>query len=121
MVWDDSEPYHGFSQTTGETYLPFSSENTVSVASAVKDENSLYSFICRLIALRKKIKDLKDPLEWIRVEGRVLTFGRKKYELIVNMSDSECPFVIVGKKVFSSTEFEGDIPPVTAVLVKKDE
>lgn len=116
MIWDDNLPGHGFSSSK-KTYLPFSIENTVSVASAVEDENSLYHFIRKLIALRKKIRDLSDPHLEIKEESRVFTFDRGHYRLIANMSKKECVFE--GKAVFASCEIGETLPPGAAVLVKR--
>ena len=117
MVWDDTKPYHGFTQGE-EPYLPFNPENTVSVEQAMKEEDSLYHFICRLSALRKEIKDLRDPHVDIKEHDRVFVFGRGKYLLIMNLSGKGHSFE--GKKIISSHEFTGKLPPGTAVLVKTD-
>lgn len=117
MIWTDEEPYHGFSHTEAKTYLPFARENTLSAEEVKKDPDSLYHFIRELIALRKDIKDLTDSHMEIKEEGRVLTFTRGKYRLIVNFSDQE--YVYSGKKIISSAEIKDTLPPACGVLVKQ--
>ena len=116
MIWDDSEPYHGFSQTEGETYLPFDPDNKISADSAMSDENSLYNYIRKLIELRKNIKDLTDPAMEITEQDRILTFTRGKYRVIVNMSEHD--FRFEGKTVFCSGDFDNILPAGAAVLVR---
>ena len=116
MVWNDEKPDHGF--TSGnDPYLPFNPENTVSVKQAIKDKDSLYHFICGLISLRKKIRDLSDSRVDIKERNRVFFFGRGNYRLIVNMSKKD--YVFKGETIFS-TGIEGNIlPPKASVLVKE--
>ena len=116
MIWDDSLPAHGFSASK-ETYLPFDPENTVSVKGAIKDKDSLYHFIRRMIALRKKIRDLSDPHLEIREENRIFFFDRGSYQLIANMSEKEYAFE--GETIISTCEIGGKLPPGSAVLVKR--
>ena len=113
MLWNDEEG-HGFTETA-EPYLPFCRENDVSVERAVKDENSIYNFICWMITLRSSIPDLTDSHVDISEKGRVLTFTRGKYLLIVNLSKKECDFE--GKIIASTRDFAGKLPPQTAILV----
>ena len=117
MIWDDTEPYHGFTKGK-KSYLPFDPENTVSAKQAMRDENSLYHFICKLISLRKTIKDLKDPHVEIQEKNRVFLFERGKYVLIANMSKKAYSFE--GEKIISSREFEGKLPSGCAVLIKTE-
>jgi maltose alpha-D-glucosyltransferase/alpha-amylase len=117
MVWDDREPNHGFTEGE-EPYLPLNTENTLSVKQAMKDENSLYHFICKLISLRKTVKDLTDPHVGITEENRVFHFVRGRYELIVNMSRKAYSFE--GDKIISSREFTGKLPSGCAVLIETE-
>ncbi len=117
MIWDESEPSHGFSSSK-DTYLPFDPGNNVSVKNAMNDKDSLYHFIRELIALRKKIRDLSDPHLEIKEESRVFFFERGRYQLIANMSDKECIFK--GKAIISSDVIKKTLPPGTAVLVRKN-
>ena len=117
MIWNDNVPNHGFCDENAVPYLPFDSENRMSVSGSVKDEKSLYNYIRRLAELRRSTDDLKDPHMAIREENRVLTFSRGEYRLIVNMSDREYEFQ--GEKIFCSAEFTGKLPVRTAVLVRK--
>jgi len=115
MVWDDKEPYHGF--TSGkEPYLPFNAENIVSVKQAIKDKDSLYHFICELITLRKKIKGLSDPHVDIKERNRVFFFTRGRYLLIINMSKKD--YAYEGKIIFSTGAAEEKLSSGSAVLVK---
>ncbi|MBQ6479045.1 MAG: glycosylase [Erysipelotrichaceae bacterium] len=114
MIWDDKEPYHGFTSAK-DPYLPFNRENTVSVKQAMKDKDSLYHFICELISLRKRIRDLRDPHVEIKEKNRVFFFTRGRYLLIVNTSKKD--YIFKGKLIFS-TGTEGNVlPPGSAVLV----
>ncbi|MBQ5804433.1 MAG: hypothetical protein IIW22_01500, partial [Erysipelotrichaceae bacterium] len=116
MVWNGEEPGHGF--TSGnDPYLPFNPDNTVSVKQAMKDKDSLYHFICGLISLRKKIRDLSDIHVDIKERNRVFFFGRGSCRLIVNMSMKD--YVFEGETIFS-TGIEGNVlPPSASVLVKE--
>ena len=115
MIWNDRKPYHGFCDQ--KPYLPFNEDNKVSVAKAKKDEGSLYHYIRKLIALRKKTADLKDPEVSFREENRVFVFKRGRYELVLNLSDKN--FDLEGKKIISTADFEGKLPAGEGVLVKK--
>ena len=117
MIWDDTEPYHGFTKGK-KPYLPFDPDNTVSVKQAIKDGGSLYHFSCELISLRKTIKDLKDPHVEIKEENRVFRFERGQDVLVANMSGKAYSFV--GEKIISSREFEGKLPSGSAVLIKTE-
>ena len=116
MIWNDEEPYHGFTDTA-EPYLPFCKENDTSVEKAMKDHDSLYSYICHLIMLRSSFPDLVDSHVGISEKNRVLTFTRGKYLVIVNLSDKEYEFS--GTVIIRSREFTGKLPPQTAVLVRE--
>lgn len=116
MIWDESTPHHGFTNSK-ETYLPFDPLNTVSVKEAKKDKDSIYHFICRLIELRKKIRDLSDPDLEIKEEKRVLFFDRKKYQLIINLSDKDYP---VDREIIISTDdTENAVAKGQAALIRK--
>ena len=116
MIWNDEEPNHGFTETA-EPYLPFCKENDTSVEKAMKDHDSLYSYICHLIMLRSSFPDLVDSHVGISEKNRVLTFTRGKYLVIVNLSDKEYEFS--GTVIIRSREFTGKLPPQTAVLVRE--
>ena len=115
MIWDDSEPYHGFSKT--EPYLPFSEENKVSLEQAVNDENSLYHFLKKLIALRKQIPDLRDPHLPIEEKDRIFRFERGGLDLIINLSKKTYPYQ--GEKIIATEDFDADLPSGAAVLLKR--
>ncbi len=117
MIWDERKPYHGFTMGK-DPYLPFDPKNTVSVKQAKEDEDSLYHFICRLIALRKKIRDLSDPHVDISEKNRVFFFDRGKYQLILNLSEKK--YEIKGKMIIASAAFEQYLPAGSAVLIRKD-
>ena len=115
MIWNDREPYHGFSDH--EPYLPFSDLNTVSLVKAKKDEDSLYHFICRLTKLRTRINDLKDPDLEVDEKNRVFRFKRGRYELILNLSEKDCEFK--GEAIISTSGIDTRLPAGEAMLVKK--
>ena len=115
MVWDDSEPFHGFTEGD-EPYLPFFPDNKLSVARAITQEHSLHHFIRELISLRKKIADLSDPHVDIEEDQRVFIFSRGRYRLIANLSEKE--YACMGKKIISSVAYEGKLPPGCAVLLE---
>lgn len=118
MVWDDTEPHHGFSQTAGQTYLPYCDINRVSVQSACADESSLYHYIRKLIRLRKDTEALRDPHTDITEENRVLRFTRgKDLELVLNLSDTAVP--VYGEVIAASREITDVLPPYTGALVRK--
>ena len=118
MVWDDSKPFHGFTEGK-EPYLPFHPDNSVSVKKAMQDQDSLYHFIRKLASLRKEIKDLRDPCVEIIERNRVFTFQRGKYLLIMNLSKKSHSFM--GEKIISTAAFEGKLPVGTSVLVRKND
>jgi len=116
MIWNDEEPCHGFT-FCNEPYLPFYPENAVSVKKAIKDKNSLYQFISKLILLRRSLKDLKDPHVDIKEEERVFFFERGKHLLIMNMSDKEYPYK--GKMIIASKDISQNLPSGSAALIEK--
>ena len=118
MIWDDSEPHHGFSDTEGETYLPYCGINRVSVMSACGDEGSLYHYIRKLIQLRKETEGLKEPHTDITEKNRVLHFTRgEDIELVLNLSEEEVP--LLGEVLFVSREITDGLPPYTGALVRR--
>ena len=116
MIWDETKPFHGFTSAK-EPYLPFDPDNTVSAASAIEDEDSIYHFICRLSVFRNKIRDLTNGRVAIKEENRVFFFDRGRYELIMNMSKKGYP--VKGKQIISTVSFESILPPGSAVLIRK--
>jgi len=116
MIWDDSKPSHGFTDAE-EPYLPFNPENTISVKQALKDKDSLYYYIQRLIQLRKTTKDLRDPKIEIKEKDRIFFFERGRYQLIMNLSEQE--YAYQGEIIVSSADFTGKLPIQTAILVRK--
>ena len=120
MIWNDKLPYHGFSNTKGETYLPFYDEvNKVSVESASKDDNSLYNFIKKMIKVRKENKELTSDTFDVKDEGRVLIFDRgNDVKVILNLSENDYP--IEGKVIISSEKEVGKtLSPYTAAIIRK--
>lgn len=119
MVWNDELPNHGFSKTKEATYLPFFDENKVSVASAMKDESSLYHYIQKLIELRKENEGLRTLDIDINESDRVIRIKRGGgFELILNLSNK--PYIFNGNIVISSKEIENNsLPPFSGVLIKE--
>ena len=119
MVWNDELPNHGFSKTKEATYLPFFDENKVSVASALKDEKSLYHYIQKLIELRKENEGLRILDVDINESDRVIRIKRGGgFELILNLSTK--PYVFNGNVVISSKEIDNKtLPPFAGVLIKE--
>ena len=118
MIWDNVGKNHGFSTTTGETYLPFDERNKISVESALNDETSLYYFIKKLNAIKEKNEELNELDTKIELEGRVLKIKRgNRFELIVNYSD--CDYAIKGKTIIASCYIKNSIlRPYNAVLLE---
>lgn len=117
MIWDDTLPYHGFSKTSGEPYLPFDERNKVSAAAAMQDDHSLYHYIKQLTALRKEIPALTKPGLEITENGRVLTFRRPEgYCLVLNLSEK--PYHLNGDAVFVSREITEELPPYSGALIQ---
>ena len=119
MIWDDSEPNHGFSTTKGELYLPFGDINKISVESAIKDNDSLYHFIKKMIELRKDKENLTSPDFEISEKDRVITIRRgNKSKIILNLSNNEVPYN--GNLIISSKENQNKtVEPLSAVLVEE--
>lgn len=119
MVWNNSERNHGFSSTLGETYLPFYEENKVSVEDAKKNEGSLYHFIRKLIALRKRMGALRLPECSIDAKDKVITISRgEEVEIIINLSDNDIG--INGDILVASKEIKGScLRPYTAAIIKR--
>ena len=117
MIWDDTLPYHGFSKTSGKTYLPFDQGNTVSAETAQNNEHSLYHYIRRLITLRKEIPALTEQDLQIEERERILTFRRGDgYRLVLNLSGK--PYHPEGEVIFVSREINEDLPPFTGALIR---
>lgn len=120
MIWNDKLPYHGFSNTKGETYLPFYNEvNKVSVETASKNNNSLYGFIKKMIEVRKEIKELTFITFDVKDEGRVLIFDRgNNIKVILNLSENDYP--IEGEIIISSEKVaDKTLSPFTAAIIRK--
>ena len=119
MIWDDTLPNHGFSKTKGELYLPFWEENKISVKSAIEDPTSLYSFIKRMIELRKTklSKELTSSEFEIHEKDRVITIKRgESIEIILNLSDKSYP--LNGEVYISSSEIkDGLLLPYSSALI----
>ena len=117
MIWDNSVPYHDFSDTKGETYLPFYEKNTISVESAWNDPDSLLHWIKELTALRSSLDDLKEEAIEIRKEGDVWRFDRGAYELVVNFSNDTR--TLENEAVITTSMKENCLTPVSGALCKK--
>ena len=118
MLWDNSKKNHEFSDTDGETYLPFYDVNKISAIDAVKDNNSLYHFIKKLIAIRKENDDLRSKDLDIKEENKVIRIRRgDNLEIILNLSNQDYKFdgeaLIVSKNIKNNL-----LPPFTAVIVR---
>ena len=118
MIWDNKSENHGFSSTKGKTYLPFYDENTISVESALKDKNSLYYFIKKLISLRKNTSDLTSAEFDIREENRIVTISRgQSHKIILNCSSEE--YVLNGSVIISSKEIKDNkLPSYSSAIIE---
>ena len=118
MIWDNSKKNHGFSNTDGETYLPFYDVNKVSVVDALQDKNSLYHFIKRVIQIRKEYEELRSPKFEIEENNRVMTIKRgDNLKVIINLSNQE--YRVNGDIIISSQEMNGDmLKPYSAAIIK---
>ncbi len=119
MIWNDDKPYHGFSNTKGETYLPFYDLNTISVESALKDQNSLYHYIQKLIDLRRKDDDLRSTEFAINESDNIIVIDRgNNTKLIINLSHQDYQLNV--EIIMSSKELNGNIlPQFTSAIVRK--
>ena len=117
MIWDNEKVHHGFSKTNGETYLPFYGENKVSVADALKDENSLYYFIKKMISLRKEHDDLRSVDLDIQNHDRVVEIKRGGLKIILNLTEQ--PIKLSGEVLISSKELkDGLLEPYSGAIVR---
>ena len=117
MIWNNKEINHGFSKTKGELYLPFYSENKISVEDAEKDNNSLLNFIRKMIEIRKNNEELTGNSLEISNNGRVITIKRGSLKLYLNFSEDDYSFD--GDVIVSSIEIANKkLPPYAAVLTK---
>ncbi|MBR0137395.1 MAG: glycosylase [Erysipelotrichaceae bacterium] len=117
MNWDCSKKNHGFSDTGGELYLPVDEDNTADVKNSVNDPDSLYSFITSLIALRKKISDLRNAELEISDQKGLLRFERGRYALLLNLTKKDV--APEGKIVFASDGSTDMIRPHEAALIRR--
>lgn len=118
MIWDNSKKNHGFSDTDGETYLPFYDVNKICVEDAIKDNNSLYHFIRRLISLRKDNSGLTSNELSIEENNRIIKIGRGDgLRIILNLSNDE--YRINGEILISSKNIEDNmLKPYSGVIIK---
>lgn len=118
MIWDNDKKNRGFSNTDGETYLPFYDINKISVEDAIKDEKSLYHFIKRMIALRKENEGLRTSDLAINEENRVITISRGNgLKVILNLSNDD--YQITDNILISSTQIKDNIlKPFIGAIVK---
>lgn len=119
MIWNDELPYHGFSKTKGEIYLPFYDENKVSAEDAIKDKNSVYNFLKKLTQIRNQYTELQSLDVDISEKDRVITLDRGNgLKVIMNLTSNPC--TIKGEVIISSKEMmEDQLPPFSAVLIKE--
>ena len=118
MIWDNQNKNHGFSNTDKETYLPFYDENKISVVDAIKDEDSLYHFIKKLIALRKENEGLRTSNTAIEEENKIIKISRGNgLKVILNLSDKD--YRLEGEVLISSQEVEGNLlKPFSGAIIK---
>ena len=117
MNWDNSSLNHGFSNTKGETYLPFYDVNTISVESALKDSGSMYHFLQKMIGIRKENEDLTSPDFDIEEHDGIITIKRgQNTALLLNFSNHD--YQLNDKIIASSKEIiDGKLLPFTSVLI----
>ena len=119
MIWDNKSVNHGFSKTKGETYLPFYKKNKISVEDAIKDPNSLYNFIKKMIDIRKQNESLRDNDFEIKENNSVITISRgPSIELVINTSDENIK--LDGRVVISSEKLkDGLLPSYASALIER--
>ena len=119
MIWDNKSKNHGFSNTEGETYLPFYDLNTISVEDAIKDKHSLYHFINDLIVLRKENEGLRTSNLHIYNKDKVIRIERGDgLEIVLNLSTYD--YRINGKVLIATQEINDELlKPFAGAIVKK--
>ena len=118
MIWDNHNKNHGFSNTDGETYLPFYDVNKISVEDAIKDNNSLYHFIKRLISIRKDNSGLTSNELSIEENSRIINISRgDDLRIILNLSNK--PLKLDGEILISSKDVkDNNLPPYSGAIIK---
>ena len=118
MIWDNNKKNHGFSNTDGETYLPFYDVNKTSVKDALEDNNSLYHFIKKLIAIRKDNSGLRSNELSIEENNRVIRISRgDNLKVILNLSDQSIK--VDGEILIASKKIEDNmLQPYSGVIIK---
>ncbi|MBR0295577.1 MAG: glycosylase [Bacilli bacterium] len=119
MVWNNQDKYHGFSNTKGETYLPFYDVNKVSVEDAIKDEESLYNFIKRLIALRKENSGLRTSNLAIKEDKKVIEITRgDNLKVVLNLSNND--YKVEGNILIASQDVKDNLlPSFSGAIIKQ--
>ena len=116
MQWNHSVN-DGFSKAK-ELYLPVNTASDITVEDNLKNPESLYYFVQKLINIRKNNEDLQTDSMEISEKGRVLTISRGKMTTIINLSDK--PVNYKAKEVLISTDkAEGIIPPYNGAIFTK--
>ena len=107
----------GFSGYDGGLYLPCGLANRNDADSMIKDENSLYHFLKKLIHIRKEYTGLQEAEYELSEKDRVLKLKRGDLELILNLSDKEVKYE--GEVLISTSEKEGVLTSYSGVLIKE--
>lgn len=114
MQWDNTLNY-GFS-TSKDTYLPTGVNNDVSLEEAIKDTNSIYHYIKKLILLRKEYEDLTSDDFQIDEINRIITIRRNNLEIILNLSNKE---ITIDRKIIFTNGKNHILNNLEVALVRK--
>lgn len=116
MQWNHSVN-DGFSKAK-ELYLPVNTASDITVEDNLKNPQSLYYFVQKLINLRKSLPALQTEDMEINEKNRVLTISRDNVTMIINLSEK--PVSFKAKELLISTENEKDkVNPYNGVIFIK--
>lgn len=103
MKWNNAKNL-GFSSTDGELYLP-QDQNSENVEKCLNDEKSLLHYLIKLIALRKKFKDVSTGnFELLNLGDKIISYKRDDFKVIINLSEDAMEINDLNEVLFSSSD-----------------
>ena len=123
MQWDDTATQGFSSCEEKDMFLPV--DHTTSVEKCLKDPDSLYHYIKRLIQIRKENEDLKgNNLEFIYGDDRVLHYVRNGLRVFINPTGNQKTIHVDNAEIlykYGKVEIVGDtinIAPQSGIIYK---
>ena len=115
MQWNH-EKNDGFSTTDGELYLPVNKASSITLEDNLKNPDSLYYFIQKMIQIRKNNEVLQSNCMNLTNNCRVIKIERGDLLLVMNLSDKAIEHE---GKILLSTGKEDMLKPYQSAIYRK--